>query len=164
MVSRKEKLIELIKNNPTLSGNQLYILSKKKGFGIQKSEHFQTVRIVRKLPEPTLQKKEKSIPIKYKRAIPILKPIRVRKPITLDKITDLKPEGGYKQVEVIIDGKRSDTYIRYRTRKQFKRHLEALKQSESKEGKKYQFIYMGTRFYTKRLSEEMMKLKKEAGY
>lgn len=143
----------------------MYELSKKKGFGISKSQHYQTVRIVRKLPEPSEEKKEKSIPIKYKKLpIPILKPVKVDKPITLDQITGLKPEGGYKQVEVIIDGKRSDTYIRYRTKKQFKDHFESLKKSESKGGKKYEFIYMGINFYTKRLSKEMIRLKREAGY
>jgi len=56
----------LIRNNPNLSGNQLYNISKQSGISIRKTDFYSLVREVRKLPEPSIQKKEKSTPKKYR--------------------------------------------------------------------------------------------------
>lgn len=70
-MTEKDKLIkELIINNPKVSANKLYLDNVKgsKTLGKRKSDFLKIVREVRKLPEPTIEKKEKSIPIKHRPA------------------------------------------------------------------------------------------------
>jgi len=115
-IDRQEKCKELIKNNPTLSGNKIYEQSKKKGFSIQKSKFYELVREVRDLPEPTEEKKEKSIPIKYK--LPIL-----------DRIPIPKKRGYYGIVEVIDKDDDVSYWIKYKTKKGLKKQFKKIKHS-----------------------------------
>lgn len=73
MSTDKELRKELILNNPNLSATKL--LDKAKGLKIsnRKSDFLAEVRNIRNLPEPSKQKKEKSIPIKHRK-------VRVDKP------------------------------------------------------------------------------------
>jgi len=114
LVEKQEKIIKLIEDNPTLSGNQIYLLARRKGLGIGKSKFYALFRKVRDLPEPTEEKKEKSIPIKYK--FP-----------TLDKIPIPKKEGYYGIVEVIDKDTDVSYWIKYTTRKSLKRQFQKIK-------------------------------------
>jgi hypothetical protein len=57
----------LIRNNPNISGSKLYEKSKHSGIGIRKTDFYTLLREVRNLPEPSIQKKEKATPIKYRK-------------------------------------------------------------------------------------------------
>lgn len=114
-IDRQEKCKELIKNNPTLSGNKIYEQSKKKGFGISKSKFYELIREVRHLPEPTEEKKERSIPIKYK--FPELEKLPI-------------PKRGYYGVVEIIDKDENFSYwIKYKNRKNLKKQFKKIKKS-----------------------------------
>ena len=152
MTERKTKVIKLIYDNPGLSGNELYKKSVSQGYGIKKQDFYQTIRTIRKLPEPTIEKKEKAIPIRYRKPVPKLKKEYVE--ITLDQITGVKKEGSYKVVEVIMD--KEFYYIKYKTKKQFNKHLGKLK--EAYKPKKITFRFLGIRFYEDYVSAEMIKL------
>ena len=113
-IDRQEKCKELIKNNPTLSGNKIYEQSKKKGFGIQKSKFYELLREVRDLPEPTEEKKEKSIPIKYKYP-------------ELGKLPIPKKRGFYGIVEVIDKKKDVSFWIKYKDKKGLNKQFNKIK-------------------------------------
>lgn len=67
----KEKVIkEIILKNPNLSGNKIYEITKAKGVGIRKTDFYKLFRETKNLPEPSITKREQSIPIKYKVAKP----------------------------------------------------------------------------------------------
>ena len=66
MTDKKKLNKELILKYPNLSGNKIYQKSNAKGIGIRKTEFYDLLRKVRKLPEPSIQKRIKSIPKKYK--------------------------------------------------------------------------------------------------
>lgn len=68
MTDNKDLVKEFILKNPNLSGNASYKETKDLGFSIRKSEHFKIYRESKNLPEPSLAKKEASIPIKYRTA------------------------------------------------------------------------------------------------
>ena len=77
----KNKLVkDFIQNRPNLSGNKIYNEMKGKSFSIRKSDFYTLLRKVRKLPEPTIQKREKSVPTKYK-----IKPIKPKKAKKISK-------------------------------------------------------------------------------
>ena len=75
MTDKKELVKEFIQNKPNLSGNKIYDEIKGKPFSIRKTDFYTLLREVRNLPEPTIQKREKSVPTKYK-----IKPIKPKKP------------------------------------------------------------------------------------
>lgn len=66
MTDENKLLKEFILKHPSKSGNWIYQESKKVGLGIRKQNFYGVLREVRKLPEPTIQKREKSIPIRYR--------------------------------------------------------------------------------------------------
>ena len=75
MRDKKELVKEFIQNRPNLSANKIYKEIKGKPFSIRKTDFLKSVRDVRNLPDPTIQKREASVPIKYK-----IKPIKPKKP------------------------------------------------------------------------------------
>jgi len=75
MTDKKELVKDFIQNRPNLSGNKIYEQIKGKEFSIRKTDFYTLLREIRNLPEPTIQKREKSVPIKYK-----IKPIKPKKP------------------------------------------------------------------------------------
>lgn len=132
MVDNRELVKEVILNNPNLSGNQIYEITKKKGISIRKTEHFALVREIRNLPEPSKEKIERSIPIKY----------RVIKPIDI-KVQFPKKEGEYGIVEIDgidSEGKPITKWIKYTNEKDFNDQLDIVKE-------KYQIVKMNIIFH-----------------
>jgi len=76
MIDKKELIKEFILKHPKESGNWIYQEAKKIGLGIRKTNFLAIVRDVRDLPEPSKAKKEKSIPIIYRKVKP--KPSKVK--------------------------------------------------------------------------------------
>jgi len=69
MVSKEQKIKEIkeiIKDNPNLNSNEILKEIQSKGLGIRKQEFQELFRETRNLPEPTLEKREASIPKKFK--------------------------------------------------------------------------------------------------
>ena len=146
-IDRQEKCKELIKNNPNLSGNKIYEQSKKKGFGIQKSKFYELIREVRDLPEPTIEKKERSIPIKYK--FP-----------ELDKLPIPKKRGFYGIVEIIDKDEDVSYWIKYRNRKHLKKQFNKVKKRYKI--KKLFIVFRGFESYTQfgiEMFEKLLKVK-----
>jgi len=145
LVKKQIKIVKLIQENPKLTGNQLYKKSRKEGYGIAKSKFYQLLRDVRKLPEPTKEKKEKSIPIKYRKPIITKPPIPVKKPDLKGIRTIKKPGSEYGVIEVKYQKTGESRWIKYRNKKHL---IEQLKKMEGSpiEGK-YAFIDHGIRGY-----------------
>ena len=156
MTERKTKVIKLIYDNPGLTGNELYKQAKKEGYGIKKSDFYQTIRTVRKLPEPTLEKKEKSIPIQYRKPT---KPI-----ITIKDIPIPKKEGAYGIIFVEAEddvGNEKEFWIKYDTRKSLKEQLDKLKKKYKAKVKQISFKGFGK--YTEFIDVEFKELLKSVG-
>ena len=84
MTDKNVLVKEFIENRPNLSGNKIYNEIKGKPFSIRKTDFYILLREVRNLPEPTIQKREKSVPTKYKiKRIKPTKPIKPIKPIEI---------------------------------------------------------------------------------
>jgi len=132
MPDKKELIKEVILNNPNLSGNETYQLAKKKGIGIRKTDHFALVREVRDLPEPTIEKRERSIPIKHR----IIKP----EIIEPSKIPIPTKEGKYGIAEIYDKDSKDSYWIKYATKKGFNDQLDILKE-------KYQIENMSITFH-----------------
>jgi len=97
MVDKKELRKELILKYPNDTATKLLVKAQKKGISNRKSEFLKEVRNLRKIPEPSIAKKERSIPIKYrsslqKSRIAKRKPTPKRKPIPKKFPTVLKPK------------------------------------------------------------------------
>ena len=135
---------EFIENRPNLSGNKIYEQIKGKEFSIRKTDFYALLRELRKLPEPTFEKKEKSVPIKYK-----IEPI-ISKP---------KKEGKYGLVEV-IDVKNNSYWIKYDNEKSYERQLEKIKQ---KYPKIKRIKFHGFRDYREFIDQEFKELLNEVG-
>jgi len=80
MTDNKELRKELILNNPNLSATKLLDKAKSRKISNRKTEFLKEVRELRNLPEPSITKKERSIPIKYKVAKPKVAKPKVAKP------------------------------------------------------------------------------------
>lgn len=145
MVDKKEKCKKLIKDNPKLSGNKILEKAKKQNFGIQKSKFYELLREVRDLPEPTQEKKEKSIPIKYKEPDKIIS----RLPIP-------KKTGSYGIVEVIDVDEEVSYWIKYETKKDLKRQFQKIKKKYKL--KKLSIKYRGIETYTEFIETEFKEL------
>jgi len=81
MVSKEQKIKEIkvfIGNNPSLNSNETLKEIRLKGLGIRKQEFQKIFREQKQLPEPTPEKREASIPIKFR---PTKKPVKPTKPI-----------------------------------------------------------------------------------
>lgn len=84
MTDKKELVKDFIQNRPNLSGNKIYEQIKGKPFSIRKTDFYSLLREVRSLPEPTIQKREKSVPTKYKiKPIKPIKPVKPSKPLEI---------------------------------------------------------------------------------
>jgi len=80
MTDNKELRKELILNNPNLSATKLLDKAKSRKISNRKTEFLKEVRELRNLPEPSITKKERSIPTKYKVAKPKVAKPKVAKP------------------------------------------------------------------------------------
>ena len=132
MKDKKELIKEVILNNPNLSGNKIYEITKKKGIGIRKKDYYSLFRETRELPEPIIEKREKSIPIKY----------RVIKPKVI-KLKIPKKEGIYGIVEIDgidINGNPITKWIKYTNQKDYDEQLALVKE-------KYQIVKMNIIFH-----------------
>jgi len=74
MTDKNVLVKEFIQNRPNLSGNKIYNEIKGKPFSIRKTDFYALLRETRNLQEPTIQKREASVPTKYK-----IKPIKPKK-------------------------------------------------------------------------------------
>lgn len=135
---------ELIQNNPNKSGNELYIESKAKGLGIRKTNFLGLVREVRNLPEPSVEKREKSIPIKHR----IVKP----KPIEQKDITKPTKEGQYGITEIYDQDSKTSYWIKYTSKKDFDKQLDILKEKYQIEN--MSIIPHGFKSYTEFIDQE----------
>lgn len=89
MSDEYKPLKEFISKYPKESGNWIYQESKKAGLGIRKQNFYGVLREVRNLPEPTIQKRKASIPIKYK-----IKPTKPKVKVKPSKIPFEKTKFG----------------------------------------------------------------------
>lgn len=67
MTDTNKPLKEFILKHPSESGNWIYQESKKVGLGIRKQNFYGVLRETRNLSKPSIEKKVKSIPIKYRK-------------------------------------------------------------------------------------------------
>jgi len=144
MTDKKELLREFILKYPKESGNWIYQESKKVGLGIRKTDFYEILREVKELSEPTIEKREKSIPIKYR----IIKPevIKVKFP---------KKEGQYGIVEIDgtdIEGNPITKWIKYIDKKDYDDQLALVK--ERYQIVKMNIIFHGFEKYTEFIVEE----------
>ena len=138
---------ELILKNPNLSANQLYNKSKSLGIGFRKTNFFGLVREVRDLPEPSIEKKERSIPIIYRDVKP--------KPIKPSKIKYPTKEGQYGIIEidgVDINGDKITKWIKYNNKKDFNNQLAFVKEKYQIET--FSIIPHGIHSYTEFIDQE----------
>lgn len=66
MVDKEKLNREFLQNNPNLSRKESLEQLQNKGLGIRKTNFLKIFREVRKLPEPSIAKREASIPIKHR--------------------------------------------------------------------------------------------------
>lgn len=144
MPDKKELVKDFILNRPNLSGNKIYEQLKGKSFSIRKTDFYNLLREIRSLPEPTIEKKEKSVPIKYR-----IEPI-ISKP---------KKEGQYGIVEV-IDVNNTSYWIKYPDKKSYENQLEKIKKHYPKLKK---IKFHGFRNYTEFIDKEFEQLLSEVG-
>lgn len=144
-MNKIEQNIQLIKDNPNLSGNKIYQLSKSKGIGIRKQDFYKLYRTEKLLPEPTIEKQEKSVPIKY----------RIQKGIKFPT-----KKGQYGIIE-IIDINKNTYWIKYTSKKDFKKQLDNL--SSEYPLTEFQMIFHGFRKYTSFIEQEFKKYMLESG-
>lgn len=79
MPDKKEKIKEFIRNNPNLNASDTLKELQKVGLGIRKTDFLELYRNEKNLPDPSKTKRERSIPIKYRKVKPaIKKPIKVK--------------------------------------------------------------------------------------
>lgn len=148
MTDKKELVKEFIQNRVNLSGNEIYNQLKGKPFSIRKIDFYTLLREVRNLPEPSKEKKEQSIPIKY----------RVE-PSTIKKAPKPKKEGQYGLVEV-IDINNNSYWIKYDNKKSYERQLEKIKVHYPKLKR---IKFHGFRDYTEFIDKEFKELLNEVG-
>ncbi len=92
MTDNKRLRKELILNNPNLSATKLLDKAKSKKISNRKSDFLAEVRKIRKFPEPSKEKRERSIPIKYKVAKPkVAKPKVAKAKVAKSKVAKAKP-------------------------------------------------------------------------
>jgi len=77
MPDKKKLIKEFILNNPSLSATKTLKDLQVKGLGIRKTDFLALFREVKNLPEPSITKREASVPIKYKVVKPKPKPKKI---------------------------------------------------------------------------------------
>lgn len=150
MTDKKKLIKEFILKNPKLSGNECYKQTKNKGIGIRKTDFYALYREVKELPEPSIEKKEKSIPIKYKKV-----------EIELPKVKEPKLKGQYGIIEVIDVDSFDSYWIKYKSRNDFARQFDVIKKSFKIVG--YKLISHGVRNYSEFIEPEFKKLLENEG-
>lgn len=149
--TKEQKIVDLINKNPNLSGNKIYQESKKKGFGIRKGDFYDLFRETKKLPEPTLEKRTKAIPIKYKKAHPLPK-------IKIPKVVEIPTKkGNYGVVELHDKNTKTSKWIKYKNKADLDRQIDIVDESDQKSGLgrvNYQFKYHGVRSLTEFIDQE----------
>jgi len=140
MTDKKELRKQLILNNPNDSGNKLYEKAKAKGISNRKTDFLKEIRDIRDLPEPTTEKKTKSIPIKY------------RLPKGFEQI-DKKGTYGIAEVK----NKSTDTsyWIKYDDNSSFRKQLDKIKQEY---GDDIEIEFHGTKKYSSFIAQEFRDL------
>ena len=132
MPDKKELIKEVILNNPNLSGNKVYEITKKRGIGIRKTDFYTLFRETKDLSEPTIEKRERSIPIRHR----VIKP-EIKEP---SKIPFPDKEGQYGISEIYDKDSKDSYWIKYETKKDFDDQLDILKE-------KYQIKNMSITFH-----------------
>lgn len=66
MVDKKQQIKEIIQKNPNLSSNDILSIIKGTKLAIRRQTFQEIFREIRNLPEPTIKKREVSIPIKFR--------------------------------------------------------------------------------------------------
>lgn len=88
MVNREQKIKiirDIIRNNPTLSAKEHIELVQKKNAGIRKTDLLKIRREVLSLKEPSKQKREQSIPKKFRKIAPTPSKPKFKPKITIQK-------------------------------------------------------------------------------
>lgn len=82
MVDKKILIKEFIQKNPSLNASDTLRELQLLGLGMRKTNFLKLFRETRKLPEPTIAKREKSIPIKFRptKRKPSVKKPSIKKP------------------------------------------------------------------------------------
>lgn len=118
MIDKPKVIKEIILKNPNLSGNEIYNETKAKGVGIRKTDFYKLLRKIRNLSEPSITKREKSVPTKYK-IKPTAKPkVKVRaKPKAKPKAIPFEKTKFGKMVKTVqtvfnVDEKNAINYTR----------------------------------------------------
>lgn len=145
-MDNKEKNIELIKANLDKNGYELYNQAKKEGYGIRKQTFYELYRNIHELPEPSIETKERTTPIKYRLPSDLKFPTK---------------EGKYGIAE-IKDTNDNSYFIKYTSRKDFKQQFATL--SENYPLENATVIFHGFKKYTSFIAVEFKEnLEKEFG-
>lgn len=152
MTERRIKNVKLIESNPGMSGNELYKQARQQGFGIKKTDFYDILRTVRKLPEPSLEKKRESTPIRYRKPI---KPISI-----IDDLPIPKKVGAYGIVEIEVDDDKS-FWIKYENKKSLNKQFDRLKRRYKIKVSK--IIFHGFGKYQEFITKEFKELLESAG-
>lgn len=153
MTDKKELVKQFIENRPNLSGNKIYDQIKGKDFSIRKTDFYFLLREIRNLPEPSIEKKERSVPIKYK-----IEPSVITEP------KKVKKEGQYGVAEIEgidINGNKITKWIKYTDKKDFNNQLNIVKKEYNIE--KLDIIFHGFRNYTEFIDKDFKELLNEVG-
>lgn len=151
-INRKQLIIDLINEKPNASGNKIYQESKSEGFGIKKQDFYKLFRDVKDLPEPTQEKREASIPIKYR--VPEVK-------IDVGKIKFPKKEGQYGIAEVFDPNTEQTYWIKFKNKKDLERQKDIIRQTYGP--KNLTIVSHGVRSYGSFIDSEFKELLKTAG-
>lgn len=156
--SQKVKLNkEFIRNNPNLSGSECYKQIRERGYGIRKTDFYSIFREIRQLPEPTKEKKEKAIPIRYRK--PEVKPEPSR---IIRKVPVPKKKGEYGIFEIVNKKTKKSYWIKYKSEKNFKRQFDKIRTSDS-EGfalSNVRMYFRGFGMYQEFIDKKFMELAK----
>jgi len=159
LAERREKVIKLIYDNPGFTGNELYKQSISQGFGIKKSDFYQILRIIRKLPEPTIEEKRKATPIRYRKPEPKVKPIKEIKDLPI-----IKKKGAYGIVFIEAKddkGNEQEFWVKYETKKSVREQIEKIKKKYKIKIESITFKGLGT--YAEYIDAQFEKLLKSVG-
>lgn len=119
MVDKKILVKEFIQNNPSLNSTDTLKELQLLGLGIRRTIYLGIFREVRKLPEPTKAKREKSIPIKFRPTKPKVKPT--------PKAKSTFKRGSYGIIEFIDDDTLDSYWIKYKNKKDLDNQIDKLK-------------------------------------
>jgi len=154
-INRQDLIIDLINENPNLSGNKILQEAKSKGFGIKKQTFYELFRDIRNLPEPTKEKREASVPIKFR------KPKDIGQLEPGKDVKFPKKEGEYGIVEIFDPNTEQTYWIKYRNKKDLERQKDIIRQTYGP--KNLTIISHGVRTYTSFIDSDFRELMRTAG-